>query len=298
MMYADRQYDVLSPTGAGQGLGAKVTDEGLFVTDWTGFAPDCYKFTEFKNLSAADKTKANKFYGLLAQLTGKTVTQLFDNRTNANPGGDFSFAIMNALRNAAGISEQDAEALVNLTTGAALSKGFFGGWSDAPLEPSDYLDPANLKSTQYNVVIEDALKRLRKTNPGAHEYIVRLIGAKAARRKQQVQVKVSKEQKQMVAGALETGKAAAKPVIEGGKKVVVSTGKAVGAVAEGAATAIEGAGQGVKTTLGLGATILQYWPWILGGTVLVAGYIIYRNRGTIAKVASRTPQGRLLLGGG
>lgn len=260
MMYYQTHDQMMPHTALG---GVKLTPEGKFVPDWkSSKLPDYYDTVPYSKLSGSDKAKADKFYQTLSKLSGRPVKRLYDERGLRSPGGLFNFALMDALQ-AVGVAMQDSECLANATTGGLLGKDFFGNWKTSTFDADDYEDPEDLRSIQYNVILADALRRLRKTNLGAHDYIVSLIGAKAALKKTQEQLQTAQERQKMVSAGLETG-----------AKVVQTGVNVVKDVAQGAANTLETAGFFVRN-----------WPYILGGTVLVVGYLLYRNRETVGKVA-------------
>lgn len=242
--------------------GVKVTEEGFFAPDWKSFSlPDYYQTTEYSKLSASDKKKSDKFFQDLAKKTGRTVSSLYQDRNKQVPKGDFVLLLTAALRDAAGIDASDASALANLTGGGALAKNFLGNWTEKPLTPDDYTDPEKLRALYSNTILSEALRRLKANNPGAHEYIVRLIGAKAANRAAQISVQVGKDQQKVIDKELELAKKAAEIPLN---------------VAKGALDTASAAGKA-----------LSYLPWILGGTLVLGAYLVYRNRDTVKQAASK-----------
>ena len=242
--------DPLSHTAGLSGL--TVSDEGIIKPDWKSWSlPDYYTVTEYKNLSKSDKLKSDKFYQTLAKLTGRTVANLYENRNRALPNVEFVLCVAKALADAGDVSAQDAYALANLAGGAARAKDFMGNYTNKPLSDADYLDPTELKAIDGNVVLADALLRLKVGNPGAHEYIVRLIGAKAAKRATQISLNLAQDR----------------------QKVINAGAKAAETVAQAAANLAQGA----VDTVGAVGTAGKYLPWILGGVLVVGGYLYLRQ---------------------
>jgi hypothetical protein len=237
--------------------GVKVTEEGVFKPDWSSWSlPAFYAVTEYKNLSKAEQQKSDKFYQALAKLTGRPVANLYENRNMALPNVEFVLCVAKALADAGGVSSQDAYALANLAGGAARAKDFLGNYTNKPLSESDYLDPESLKALDSNTILSDALLRLRANNPGAHEYLVKLIGAKAARRAAQVSLNLSQDR----------------------QKVINAGAEAVATVAQAGANVAQGA----VDTVGAVGTVGKYLPWVLGGVLVVGGYLFYRkNKGLL-----------------
>lgn len=239
--------------------GLEVGKGGDIVATYLTKLPEAFKIRPFSSLNAAEKTKRDKFYQRLAKLTGKDVVTLWQTMNYALPSGEWVAAFMGALQPDLDIYQ--AGAVANYAGGAVRYEGVLGV-SDVKQGSSDFLDVNNLLSvgTDQTVRVADALVKLRDVNPGAHEYAVHLIAAKANRNKEQAAIVLAKDTKKVLDTELEIA-----------KKVVTVPLQ----VAEGALDTAAAAGKAAT-----------YLPWIIGGTVAVLAYLSYRNRETIAKLGT------------
>ena len=178
---------------------------------------------------------------------------------------EYAQPLFNALVKSGICNEADAAALQGYTSGGVLRKGLFGNLSPAAVGSSDYLDVSNLYSqSDKQTNVEQALLRLQKKNPMVHHYIVDLIGNRASKLKSQEAYQLGKEQAKVIKKAGE---------------IVESTAKTAGDVAKAA-------GETIKTGAEGAATTLRYLPYILGGTLIVVGYLLWRNRETVGRAAA------------
>ena len=244
--------------------GVGVSSDGTFKTTYlTKKLPDSLASRDYKQLTLAEQKKADAFYQELARQTGKSVAYLYNNRNLSFPtNGDWTLALGRALESL-GLTNSEAFGIANLAGGGAYVKGLLGKMSQRPLTADDYCDPSDLYafSTPVSVNLEEALLKLKSANPGAHEYAVRVIGAKAAKRQTQEAIQLAQDTQKVIDAEL----AIAKKVVD----IPLN-------VAEGALDTASALGKAAK-----------YLPWIIGGTVVLVGYLAYRNRGTIATAAKK-----------
>ena len=228
----------------------------------TGFTslPEAFKTHPYSSLNKAEIAQRDKFYARLAKLTGKSTDYLWNHMNYAVPSVQWVAALMGALQPDLDIYQ--AGAIANYAGGAVRYDGTFG-ISDVAAGSNDFLDVNNLLSvgTDQTVRLSDALLLLRGVNPGAHEYAVHLIGAKAKRSQQQADVQLAQDTKKVIKKELELAKQAVEIPLN---------------IAEGA----------LDTASAVG-TAAKYWPWILGGSLVLVAYLAYRNRSVIASAATK-----------
>lgn len=247
--------------------GVGVTDEGKLKGTWGSSLPPWFQTKTYKSpgFTTADQAAGDKFYQKLAALTNRSVDTLWKDRIYAVPNGNFVAAIMNALTTAGGVSANDASALASYAGGSGKYKGLFGTTSTG-LSTSDFLSADNMlaESTDVPILYSDALLRLKKINPAAHEYIVSLVGAKAAKRQMQMDIQLAQDTQKVIKKELE---------------IVQKT-------AETAANVATSAAEGAKGAFDVAAFLARNWLWIASGVVLVGGYLLYRNRATVGRAAA------------
>lgn len=241
--------------------GFEVTPENTIKTTYLTKMPEAFKIKPYATLSAAEINKRNKFYQKLAELTGKDVVTLWKNMNYALPTGNWVAAFMGALNEDLDIYQ--AGAIANYAGGAVRYKGLTG-LSDVTQDSDDFLNVDKLYSvgTNQTVPLSSALLKLKAVNPGAHEYAIHVIAAKAAKRKEQDAIILAKETKKVIEKELEIAKKVASLPIN---------------LVEGAADTAAAAGKA-----------LSYLPWIIGGTLVLVAYFAYKNRETIGKIAAST----------
>jgi hypothetical protein len=120
------------------------------------------------------------------------------------------------------------------------------------------------ESTDVPIKYSDALLRLKKANPAAHEYIVSLVGAKAAKRQLQMDIQLAQDTQKVLQKELD---------------IVKKT-------AETAANVVTSAAEGAKGAFDAASFVARNWLWITGGVLLVGGYLLYRNRATVGRAAA------------
>ena len=269
-MMHTRQDDALAHMA-----GVTTTAEGKLKPDWKSFSlPGWFQTKTYgnKSFTTADKQSGDKFYQTLAALTGKSVTSLFDNRFYPVPNGNWVAAIMSALQQSGATNAIDAAALASYAGGSGRYNGVFLTTSTG-LSEGEYLsaDDMYCESCDSPIRYSDALLRLKAKNPAAHDYIVALIGAKAAKRQMQADISLSKDKEKVIKKELE---------------IVQKT-------AATAANVVKSVGEGVGSAFNLAAFLARNWLWIVGGTVVVGGYLLYRNRETVGRVAQAAITKRL-----
>jgi len=238
--------------------GLEVGKSGDIVATYLTKLPEAFKIRPYSSLTASEKDKRDKFYQRLAKYTGKSVVTLWEHMNYALPDAAWVAAFMGALQPDLDIYE--AGGVANYAGGAVRYDGLFGV-KDISSQNSDFLDVDKLLSvgTNQTVRLSDALIKLCNVNPGAHEYAVHVIGAKANRSQQQAAIVLAKDTKKVIDKELEI----AKKVIDVPLNIA----------------------QGALDTAAAAGKVASYLPWIIGGSVLVAAYLAYRNRSEIASVA-------------
>lgn len=226
-----------------------------------------------KGFTVADQKLGDKFYQALAALTGRDVKKLFADRVYAAPQ-NMIHAIMAALQETQAAPSPDIAALVSYASGGGVYEGTFQTTSQN-LDREEFLtaDRMHCETCDTPIRYSDALLRLKKSNAAAHDYIVSLIGARAAKRKFQQDVSFTQDQQKVIKKELE---------------IVEKTAKTGAKVVESAGTAVKGAAEGVASAFDLAGFLARNWLWIVGGTVVIGGYLLYRNRDTVVGRAART----------
>lgn len=227
-----------------------------------------------KGFTVADQKLGDKFYQSLAALTGRDVKKLFADRVYAAPQ-NMIHAIMAALQETQAAPSPDIAALVSYASGGGKYKGLVFSATAQNIDREEFLtaDRMYCETCDTPILYSDALLRLKKNNAAAHDYIVSLIGARAAKRKFQQDVSFTQDQQKNVKFLLGE--------VEGGAKVGAK-------VYESAKGAAKGAAEGVATAFDVLGFLTRNWLWIVGGTVVIGGYLLYRNRDTAVGRAART----------
>ena len=267
----------------GSGLqGMKADDEGKIVPGWASFSlPNWYVTKTYPNLAGTDKTKGDAFYQRLAKGVNRTVDRVWTERGLALPNGNWVNAVGAAL--VPEVGKEDAYALANWAGGAALVKTW-KGVSTAVVGSSDFLDAEALlgAGVQGQVNMAKALGRLKTANLAAHEYVVRVLGAKAACKKMQEDIQYQQDTDKVIHKELEIV-----------KDVVVLPVKVADAALEAAKKAADGAGKAFDGA----AWILANLYWIVPSALVAGGYVIWRNRQGVMELvktaAAFTPAGRV-----
>lgn len=243
----------------------EIINESILVSPGRNYhfsIPEALIYTPYAKLSASQKALADQFYQTLAKLTGKTVDYLWKYRHYALPTkGDWTLCLLQALAKYIDINQ--AGALANWAGGSVLIKTWTGMSYVSGTEDIDqflFVDDLYGAGLDQTVSIKNALLALKKANPGAHEYVINVVAAKAARRATQEAIQKSQDTKKVIDKELEIA-----------KKIVSIPAQ----VAEGALdTAVTAAGW------------VKYTPWIVGGVLVLGAYLLYRNRETVGKVAA------------
>jgi hypothetical protein len=263
------QVDRLHPLN-----GNNVDDQGNISGDFWGI-DDCLKLTPPNVPTQEQNDAGNKFFAVLSSLANRPVSRLWGDASKEHlslSSANQVATLMAALSQAGGVNKADASALANYTGGGVYHKGVFGV-SDKAATAGDYLSPMDLvDAADKQTNVGQALLRLKKANPIAHNYVVYLAGAKAAKKKAQQEFVLAKDTQKVINTEIQLAKKAAQGAAE-------ATGKIVGAAAD--------VTTGLADTVATGAKVISYLPWILGGGLILAGYLAYRNRGTIVRVASK-----------
>jgi hypothetical protein len=233
-------------------------DNQIVPTYLTTKIPEPLVTIPFASLSKAERDKRDKFYQRLAKLVKRPEVKVWEDRKYALPSVAWVSAVMTALQPE--LDLQEAGALANYAGGAVRYNGTFG-ISDAEPGSDDFLDVDNLLSagTSQLIHISNALGKLKKVNPGAHEYIVSLIAAKAARQKAQVDIQLAQDTKKVIQQEIAIAQKALQVPVD---------------LAKGALDTAQTAGK-----------VFKYMPWVIGGTVVLLAWIVYKNRETVGSVA-------------
>jgi len=199
--------------------------------------------------------------------TNIDTTSLWNSRDQALPpdgSGKISWGLATIAALSEFVTPKQAAAITQWLGGAYQYKGVFGLSRNA-YDMSDFLDAGSCYGYEDPTIkISDALEALKSKNKAAHDWVVRAAAAKAAKKAVHEATMYNK-------------------TIEAEKKVVA---KAVEKTAEGVAEVAKGAGEAITDAFSLTAFLLKYGWYIAGGVVVVGGYIAWKNRGTIAKVAA------------
>lgn len=235
--------------------GVTTDDQGNLKPDWKSFSlPDCLSPTLGK-LPASKSDLGNAFFKAYGVLAGKPGLDLYRAATEdhkALGSADQVNTLATALTQAGGVSRSDAFALANYAGGGVLHKGLLGISPTAP-DSSDYLDPSSLVAADDKQTnIEQALLRLKAANPMAHNYLLALVGAKAAKRASQEAFVHGKDTQKVINAEL--------------------------AAVKGAAALVGDAATAVSEAAGAAGFLLRNWLWIAGAVALVGGYFYLRKR--------------------
>lgn len=169
-----------------------------------------------------------------------------------------------------------AVALGNYACGAGIYKGFF---QDTPAysEVDDYLDPENITSegTIQPWNIDSLLKELKLSCPAAHIYLISKIFAKA------IKVKATND-----SGYSFTNNPTMNKAIDG----VKDSGTAI---VDAATNTLKFATTTVQNVTGAGLFVAENIGKIALVSLAVVGYVAYKNRSEISKIASSAIRSRL-----
>lgn len=234
-------------------------DNQIVPTFWTKQVPAPLATIPFSSLTKDQKAARDKFYQRLGKLVNRSAVKVWEDRVFALPSVAWVAAVMNALAST-GLNPYEAGGLANYAGGAVRHKGMFGV-SDVKPGSDDFLDVDNLLSagTDQTIYISGALNKLKQINPGAHDYLVNLVAAKAARRKEQVDIQLAQDTKKVIQQEIDLAKKAAQVPLDAAK--------------------------GLMDTAKTAGTIAKYMPWVIGGTVVLLAWIAYKNRETVGSVA-------------
>lgn len=254
---------------------------GLEPDGKTGLIKATYltKLPEWYQVGTWKEPEATKWYTTLAShlngwpgntdpnLTPNiTTTYLWENRNKTLPFASknvsWQLGAIEAL--AKFVQRGQAEAIGNWLGGSYQYKTIFGGLTRTAYDMDDFLD-ADKCYGYYNpeVKISDALEALKASNKAAHDWVVRAAAAKAAKKAVHEATMYQK-------------------TIEKQKEVVA---KAVEKTAEKTAEVAKAAGDAVGDTISVAAFLIKNIWWIAPVVVGGVGYVVWRNRKTVAKLA-------------
>ncbi len=171
-----------------------------------------------------------------------------------------------------------AMGLANWIGGGGIHIGVFQN-TPAYGDSSDFLSPSDMRAEgtqgQYNT--GELLAQLKQNNPAAHDYLISKLFAKAKK------VKLSIDDGYGLTN---------NPGLNNALKKIQET---AGAGWDLVLSTIDATKAGLKA----GGDALSVWAWLASNAIwlvpsvlVVGGYIVYRNRETVGKIAMLTPQGR------
>jgi hypothetical protein len=249
-----------------------ILDDIMPVPDYMEFKPD----STYTKIDLARKTEwwnqyAQQFTGVPDVNTNLIVANNLYKNWDTSASVKEIIAFPDTIKQDLGGSRDKAVGITNWLGGGGLYKNWLGT-KPAWVDPSYYLKTCNIttEGTVQPWSLSDLLEQLKKSNPAAHEYILRKAFAKACN------VKLADD-----SGYSFTNN----PTVN---KVANSAADLASKVAGIPKIIMDSASNSIKVaeeSVGLMGFLIEYWKPITAAVVLGGGYLAWKNRNELAKLS-------------
>ena len=261
------------------------TSTGVIKTTYMTKMPEWYKIAQGWNVETSTKwydalaSALNAFPGNPdpTKTTQFTMKYLWENRNKSVPkSGSIAWPLAVSAALAIFIGADKGSALSNWLCGGYLYKGTLGGVSNSAYDSDDFIDAEDCYSYfDPKIRISDCLMDIKKANAAAHDWVVRAASAKFANKVAHEAV-IYEKALNAQAGA----------VVGSTVKVAETAVKVVKDVGTGLVKVAEGAAEGAGSAFSIASWLLSNVWWVLPATAAGISYFAWKNKGTIAKVAT------------